>query len=252
MLTPSGLCASRAAAQRPSARSDCRTIRSKISIVGQSIIFLQACATSSKAYELAERGRRADEQSRPRLAGRERAEPRCGLHTGSAPGVRVQRLGTSLFPQKGSRSGRVRGNRRGLPGHGLERRGGDRRRPHPHRPRDTVRLWTMLRDVPGTLSFGGTILRFPTSFDELADTIERHLPKALTDRMDLSKRAEWNGGADDLEPPAHPATESCWAYRNGICSCRPWDPACVRKKSSAEGPLDDRQSDLFTGRDQAA
>ena len=113
-------------------------------------------------------------------------------------------------------------------------------------------LWTKLREVPGTLSFGGTILRFPTNFDELADTIERHLPKALTDRMDLSKRAEWNGGAYDLEPPAHAATESCWAYRNGICSCRPWDPACVRKEASAEGPPDDRQSDLFTGRGQAA
>jgi hypothetical protein len=111
---------------------------------------------------------------------------------------------------------------------------------------------TTIREIPGTLFYGGAILRIPTSFDDIAHTIEFHLPKSLTDRMDLSKRAQWNGGADDLEPPAHPATGACWAYRHGLCTCRPWDPACVRNNPSAEGPRDDHQPDLFKGRDEAA
>jgi hypothetical protein len=58
---------------------------------------------------------------------------------------------------------------------------------------------TKLRDVPGTLAYGGLMLRVPATFDDIVFTIRSYMPRELTDRMDLSTRAGWSVGANDFE-----------------------------------------------------
>ncbi len=88
---------------------------------------------------------------------------------------------------------------------------------------------TLISDLPITLTSGGIVLRLPTSFDRIVEAIRERMPASLVSRMNLANRIPYDEEAEWMEPPAHPAIDTCYYYRNGLCSCSACDPHCARR-----------------------